>query len=250
MGGIVIVKQNMAGKKRTNKNSLVYEKIKNMILNNQLKPGTFISENALAEKLGVSRTPVREAVVILAKEGFLEIYNGIGIYVQHITVKDLYDLHKVRLALEVCALETGMNNIPYEKWAALKKEWQSLADIWREIEPEPEKNDTPADIAAKIWQLDVKTHTFSVKSANNKFLTEIFDNVHLKVARYQHLITSMTKNDYNTILQHIEIINAIQEKDLETVSVLLKQHVFGSVKKIIEEVHADETALGDSFPLY
>jgi DNA-binding GntR family transcriptional regulator len=77
-----------------------YEAIKNLLLSGELGPGEALSERALSEQFGVSRTPVREAICMLANDGLLEIVPMRGTFVKQLSVDDLRGIHELRLALE------------------------------------------------------------------------------------------------------------------------------------------------------
>lgn len=214
--------------KGPDKNKMAYESIRNLIVTNELKAGDIITENILAEELGMSRTPIREAIKILAKEGFLEIRNGVGTYVKHITIKEIYDINEVRINLESMALQTAIHNIKQEDLANLINRWVKLKE---HLEANPGIDPL---ITAEIYKLDAETHSFIVGNCDNQFLKEIYADVRFKVERFQRMITVAVKDDLSTVLLHIKILEFIKDGDITAASDLIRNHVFDSLQNIVK----------------
>ena len=93
----------------------VFQQLKNSILAGEFENGAELREIALAKKLGVSRTPVREALRQLEQEGLVEIYPNRGAYVKGITYKDVEDIFRIRARLEVLCAEMAVSSITHEQ---------------------------------------------------------------------------------------------------------------------------------------
>lgn len=219
--------------KSENKNKIAYESIRNLIVTNELKPGEIITENILAEELGMSRTPIREAIKILAKEGFLEIHNGVGTYVKHITAKEILDINEVRTVLESMALQTAINNIKQDDLIALINRWLKLKEY---LEANPGIDPL---VTAEIYKLDAETHSFIVDNCENEFLKEIYNEVGFKVQRFQRMITKAVKDDLSTVLLHIRILESVKAGDVAAASNLIRGHVFDSLQKVLKNNQTD-----------
>lgn len=199
-----------------NLTSIAYETIKNSIINNEIKPGDRLSETIIAETLGMSRTPIREAIKILQSEDLVEVHNGVGIFVKHVTIKDIYELFEVRAALECTALRSAMENITEceinhieEKWIDLK----NRADLGEEIDLD------------KIAHLDSELHSLIVKKCNNSYLIDIMSSIKLKVLRFQRMSAKSLGNEKDTISQHMEILKGMKERDINKLSEVLRIHI-------------------------
>ena len=94
--------------KKTSRAEFAYDTLKRRILDNQLPPGAMLSEVALAQKLNMSRTPIREALKMLMRDDLVEIRDGVGTFVKSATQKDIEDAYAVRQALEVLAARTAI----------------------------------------------------------------------------------------------------------------------------------------------
>ncbi len=217
-----------AESKAPSKNRIAYERIKEMIVENRLQTGQIISENLLALELNMSRTPIREAIRILCKDGFLEIHNGVGIYVKHITVKEINDLNEVRVMLETMALTTAVNKIKADDIEKLLTEWYALRQ-----KLQTQGGQADAQITAEIYRVDARTHLLIVDHADNEYVRELYEDVRLKVQRFQRMITNAFNDDLQTIDMHIQLLQYVQNKDIDRAVAMLRQYIFDSLQVTI-----------------
>ena len=193
-----------------------YVKLKNAILLNHFKSGRWLSGSKLAKAFNMSRTPVREALNILEREGFVEIRNGLGVAVKEVTEKDIHELIEVRLALECSALESsGFSPDPGEL-EQLEKGWQVLQHKWR--------RDQLSDLE-EVMTLDYATHDFLVASSRNGHLVDIIKNISAHIRRVQFLsVTALNEVD-KTIQQHLDLLAAVKNHDIPNALILLREHI-------------------------
>ena len=116
-----------------NKKTAVYLKIKEGIINGTLAPGLPINENNFARELAVSKTPVRESLRQLEREGLVENIPGRGSAVSHITFQDIRDIFETREIIECGAVKRAALIRNEEEVRAKKKEFYQYADKWAEI---------------------------------------------------------------------------------------------------------------------
>lgn len=205
-------------KKNKNRNltSIAYDTIKDSIINNDIKPGDCLSENSIAQILGMSRTPIREAIKVLASEGLVEIHNGIGIFVKHVTAKEIHELFEVRAALECTALSSSLKYITDDEISNIEKEW---LELMRKVD-EGEKIDL--DI---ITEYDNRMHSLIIDKCDNEYLKEIMNGIRLKITRFQRMSARALGNEKETINQHLEILNYMKKKDKEKLLKVLRVHI-------------------------
>lgn len=118
----------LEAKHKVNLSEKAYDEIKDAICKGKVMPGDILSESQLASQLGMSRTPVREALRMLATENFVEVKNGIGAYVKSLSSKDMEDLYEVRCLLEVQAIKTSIYRITNDEIDAFERHFQALLD--------------------------------------------------------------------------------------------------------------------------
>jgi Transcriptional regulators len=195
-----------------------YMAIKDDIMFNRIKAGECLSGCRLARKLNMSRTPVREAISILENEGFVEIHNGVGIFVKEITEKDIMELVEVRTALECSALESSTLNLDRAGLEKLLSAWEKMqTDFLAGVTPDLEE----------IMTLDYETHDFLVACSRNSYLIELTQNVAVRFKRMQYLSVMALGDVLETIEQHLVLLRRIQDGSLEEAVRLLKVHIKG-----------------------
>lgn len=182
---------------------VVFNTLRKAILRGELKPGERLMEIALANRLGVSRTPVREAIRMLEQEGLVIMIPRKGAQVAQITMKDLNDVLEVRLGLEELAMQFACKRITQEEIGEMK---QALEEIERLQEAE--------DVTA-LAEADVAFHDIIYKATDNKRLNQIINNVREQMYRYrvEYLKDSRTRG--TLLKEHREIYEAVAGRDEE-----------------------------------
>ena len=177
---------------------VVFENLRSAILEGKLKSGQRLMEVQLAEQLGVSRTPVREAIRKLELEGLVVMLPRKGAYVANISVKDLMDVLEIRASLE------GLG-------ASLAAERRTEEDIknLEEIEEEFEQAVITQDIDM-LLKKDIEFHECIFKAANNKKL-EMINSLWEQVQRFRITYVSDSNASLSLIDEHRIILNAIKE---------------------------------------
>lgn len=205
-----------------------YEQIKEAIVTAKFKPGDSLSENMLASVLGMSRTPVREALRELAREDLVEILPGRGVFVKDISLKELKDVYEIRAVLECLAARTAIVNIGDDEIAAMKEAWQSIL----------EQNRREEIAWDKISNLDNLFHRMIVDKSDNASLREIMGPVNQKILRYQLLAAQSLGDVEDTVRQHLGIIDLLEARDAEKLLPALVLHIEEAVRNIIlKEIH-------------
>ena len=176
-----------------------FENLRRSILEGKLKSGQRLMEVQLAEQLGVSRTPVREAIRKLELEGLVVMLPRKGAYVANISVKDLMDVLEIRASLE------GLG-------ASLAAERRTEEDIknLEEIEEEFEQAVITQDIDM-LLKKDIEFHECIFKAANNKKLEKMINTLWEQVQRFRITYVSDSNASLSLIDEHRIILNAIKE---------------------------------------
>jgi GntR family transcriptional regulator, rspAB operon transcriptional repressor len=203
--------------------SVAYESLRQSIFTNQFKPGDYLSENHLAQSLGMSRTPIREAIRVLANEGLIEVHNGVGIFVKQITAKEISDLFAVRAALECAALPSALELISnaeidaiYQKWLEQKKR----IDLGERVDLD------------YISELDYQLHFLIVDRCSNEFLKQVMSGIRIKIKRYQRMSATLLDDENDQIGQHLEILNYMRRRDLDPLAKVLREHIRRAAENI------------------
>src|ERR1700754_1418039 len=179
---------------RTTSRRTVYETLRRKVLNLELPPGTALSENELAAQLGVSRTPVRESLILLAEEGLVQVFPQVGSFVSRIDPIRVADAQFLREAVELASLE----DLPA----------QLDPDIVRELRENLAEQRRPGLDIEGFFALDEAFHHALLRLAghSNAWTTVVSAKGHL--ARARRLGLQATAPQAFTD-QHVEIFDAV-----------------------------------------
>ncbi|MCR5388860.1 MAG: GntR family transcriptional regulator [Lachnospiraceae bacterium] len=199
---------------------VVFNALREAILRGDLKPGERLMELQLAAKLGVSRTPIREAIRMLEQEGLAVTIPRKGAMVAGMTQKEMQDVLVIRKALEVLAAVLATENIKKEDFDELKK-------LMHDFEVVLKSNDLK-----KIAQADIDFHDFIYKAAGNDKLLAMLGNLREQIYRYR---IEYLKDDsrYDEIIkEHEAIFAALSSGDRSKVAAAVGLHIDNQTKAI------------------
>ena len=192
---------------------VVFEYLRNAILNGTLKPGERLMEINLAEQLGVSRTPVREAIRKLEKERFVEMIPRKGAYVANLTARDILEVLEIRIVLEGFASKLAAERMTEE-------DVLDLEAILKEFNQALEGLDRP-----EMIRRDNEFHNKIYSAAKNNKLVEIVKELHDQFQRFR-LIFFNEYDDYNDLqVWHQNILEAIKNRDGNKAKECAEYHV-------------------------
>lgn len=180
---------------------VVFQTLRQAILRGELKPGERLMEIHLAQKLGVSRTPVREAIRMLELEGLVTMIPRKGAVVAEITVKDLEDVLEVRMALEELAVKHVCSMITGEQITELRR-------LAREFVKTLRGNDVGA-----CAQADMEFHEAIYTATGNRRLVQILNNLREQMYRYRMEYLKDKQSHSQLVKEHEEIISALEQRD-------------------------------------
>lgn len=195
----------------------VYEILKEMIISGKLKYNERIEEDNLASSLNVSRTPVREAINKLEQEGWINIIPRRGIFVSNVSLKEINDIFQVRINIEPTIVQMGFNNLSLAEFKILKEKFAGFLD--RQLSSEEVK---------ELDRLDNDLHLTILRGCNNNFLIKMMENVYEHNMRLRNQSIQTDKRRNSATEEHIELINAVLEKDLDKAVEMTKFHIIKS----------------------
>jgi len=200
----------------------VFNKIREDILGGVYKENDELRENTLANELGVSRTPVREALRNLEIEGLVSIIPNRGAYVTGISEKDIRDIYIIRSYLEgLCA-----------KWACQYITQQQLDEMDETIYLSTfHARRSHFD---QLLDLDNKFHDLIYKASGSKMLNHVLTDFHHYVERVRKVSISRKDRAMRTIKEHEAILEAIRKRDGDLAETLAHEHMMQTIKNINE----------------
>lgn len=203
---------------------VVFNTLRHAILKGELEPGERLMEIALAQKLGVSRTPIREAIRKLELEGLVVMVPRKGAEVADITEKDLRDVLEVRTALEELSIELAMKNMTDGDYENLKKASEGFA------------KDSEGDDLIKIAEADVAFHEIIYMATGNKRLIQMINNLREQMYRYRLEYIKDKSTHARLVEEHEKIIEAMQKQDVNAAKAAIKLHVENQEENILQSI--------------
>lgn len=194
------------------KSDISYKKIKEMIISGEIDKNTHISLKIMAEKLGVSKSPVREAFHRLQNDGLVEIFPAQGVFIKKLSFDEAINIYDVRIALESYVLESVFPSI---KTDDIKK----LKDNLKNQKIALEDND-----AGKFMQYDNEMHSYFFILYSNVVFLEIFRSLRIRILRagIQALMSGAMLDSYK---DHVAIIDSLEKRDMNKAIKNLKKHL-------------------------
>ena len=182
---------------------IVYQELKTQIMTGSIKPGTRIMEVEIAEEMGVSRTPIREAIRKLEKEGFVTIEPRKGVYAADLSVYDMVEALEVRQTLEGLAAGLAAERITDEQREALIE----CTENFNKAVAEENSQD--------MIHFDTKLHHLIVEASDNKVLVDMVSRLQELVLRFRYLYFSDFKRSSAMPEEHKQIVDAVCSGDAE-----------------------------------
>lgn len=197
---------------------MVYEKIKDMILNDVLKPGDKIKQESIAAQLGVSRTPLHKAFQMLENEYLVESIPRRGIFVKKINLTQVCDVFECREGLEAIAARRVARNHTREELSILKSYFESYLNI------------PPEDINPHDYQIaDREFHNTMLQLSGNQIIMNLDVLGNILVRSY---MKGLIRKPQDTLVEHIAILEAIEKRDEELAERLVKEHLRKSYEEL------------------
>jgi len=176
-----------------------YYSIRELIVTLELAPGSIVSERDLQDRLGVGRTPVREALQRLEGERLVEVYPRRGIFVSNVNVLDLAVLSEVRRTLEGFAARLAAER----STAADREETIALIGELRELEAAADER--------RLIDLDQRIHRHVYRCAHNAFLEATLDGYYVLTLRIWFLALNRVTRLEDAVKEHLELLEAIRD---------------------------------------
>lgn len=208
---------------------VVFNTLRQAILTGELKPGERLMEIHLANKLGVSRTPIREAIRKLELEGLVTMIPRRGAEVAQITEKSMNDVLEVRRAVDALCVELACERISDEELERLRVACDEFAE---QVKTKDVK---------KIAQADVALHNIIVEATGNQRLISLVNTLSEQMYRYRfEYIKDFTQHE-SLIEEHRVIYESIVKKDKKTAADAAKLHIDNQKKAIIAQIRLEKS---------
>lgn len=202
---------------------VVSEALREAIVRGDLKPGERLMEIQLADELGVSRTPVREAIRRLEMEGFLVMVPRRGTYVADLSIKDISEVFEIRTSLDVLAAGIAVERITEEELEELER---LLVQISEYIDM--------GDME-KVVEADGQFHDVLYRACRNDRLVGIINNLREQFTRFRAVSINYPGRLKNTLEEHRRLVEAIAARDAETAQRYAREHLENAEQTLLND---------------
>ncbi|MBC9784175.1 GntR family transcriptional regulator [Heliobacterium chlorum] len=201
---------------------IVFENLREAIISGILKPGERLMEIQLAEEMGVSRTPVREAIRKLELEGFVVMVPRKGAYVAGISVKDITDVFELRASLEALAAGLAAQRITEEETEQMERLLVKTASYFDE-----EKID-------ELVEVDIDFHDMVYRASRNQRLVQIIGNLREQLRRFRTTSLSHPGRIKEAWEEHSKMVEAIADRNVALAQTLAWEHIENAENSMLE----------------
>jgi DNA-binding GntR family transcriptional regulator len=206
----------------------VVERLRHLILSRQLQPGQKLVQAELAELLGVSRTPIRDALTRLAHEGLVVLSSYRSASVAEFSSSDLEEIFCVRVALERHATYLAVPHLTGEDLDQLEALLQEMADAFR------------CEDSERLWAAHHQFHVTIYAAAHSARLHALVLR-YLELANvYQLMALSLGRGARDPVIEHREILDTVRQGDGEVAAELMRQHLELTTRELSELFHKEE----------
>lgn len=212
---------------------LVFESLREAIIQGRLHPGERLMEIQLAEELGVSRTPVREAIRKLELEGLVLMIPRKGAYVSQISMKDIADVFEIRRALEGLAARLAAERATEEEIERLERALVRISEV-------AEAEDLDGAVA-----LDTDFHEELMAASHNPRLSQMVSNLREQIQRFRLTSLSHPGRVKLAVEEHAKIVDAIAGRDAELAQNLAHEHIENAENSLMEVISQVGLKLGE-----
>jgi DNA-binding GntR family transcriptional regulator len=209
--------------RRTLHDELV-DRVRTLIVEGQLEPGSRIHESDLGRALGVSRTPLREALKVLASEGLIELVPGRGAIVKRLTRKDVREMLDVLIALETLAGRLACRNATAAEIAAL-----------RAIHDEMMKLYAARDRLEYYWR-NQAIHAGIARLSGNALLAAMHQGLQARLRRIRFIGNEEPHKWAGAVAEHEEMIAALEARDDARLAAVIENHLDHTWERVVDKI--------------
>jgi DNA-binding GntR family transcriptional regulator len=206
-----------------------YNGIKLLLITGQYDPQKILSANQLAETLHVSRTPVREALLQLANEGYLIAVGGRGFNVRKFSKKEIQDFFETRKMIECHVVKNLSNRLTADDFTHLEQITEKMARFGS------------LGKATEFLEADKEFHLYLIHRHDNGHLKGIMDNIRNLISTIGHRAVVIEHRFEEVVQEHRHLLKALQEKNSDKAVACMRAHLDVTEKYLIEQTQSSQT---------
>lgn len=207
----------------------VADRMRELIQSGEMEPKARVNEGELTERFGISRTPLREAIKILATEGLLELLPNRGARVASISQVEIEEMLEVIAGLEATAADIACRTVGDAEVAAIERDHEAMVIAWK------------AGDEAEYFRLNRLIHEALMASARNATLSSIYTSLSGRIQRSRYTAHQTPEQWARAVSEHEQMIVLLHARDGVALSRLMREHIRG--KKTVIAENFGETGL-------
>ncbi|MCC0054243.1 MAG: GntR family transcriptional regulator [Rhodobiaceae bacterium] len=207
--------------RRTLHDELV-ERLRALVTQGALKPGEKIPERELCERFGVSRTPMREALKVLAADGLVTLTPNRGATVTQLTIEDLEDVFPVMGALEALAGEIACRNITSREIDRVRDLHERMVRHWQAGELQP------------YFRCNQQIHEAILNATRNATLQATYRSLSTRIMSARYIANMTPERWKKAVAEHVDILAALEARDEGRLAAILRDHLANKLETVRE----------------
>jgi DNA-binding GntR family transcriptional regulator len=206
------------------------ERLREIVVEEDLAAGQKVPERELCERLGVSRTPLREALKVLAVDGLITLIPNRGAVVKQLTRAEIEDLFPVMGALEALSGELACNCITDAEIRRIEKIHNRMVGYF-------ENEDLP-----KYFQCNRKIHEYILEASRNQTLTNQYQSLAIRLRRARYMANMSMARWSRAVQEHEAILSALKKRDGQHLAGILKRHLAEKFEAVLAHMDRKDAA--------
>ncbi len=191
----------------------VVDRMRDLIQSGELEPRARVNESELTERFGISRTPLREAIKILATEGLLELLPNRGARVASLSQAEIEEMIEVIAGLEATAADLACRTITDDEVAAIERDHRSMVTAWKEGEE------------ATYFRLNRAIHEAIMGASRNSVLGSTYASLSGRIQRSRYAVHQTADQWARAVQEHERMIELLRSRDGDALSRLMRAHI-------------------------
>ncbi|GJE18310.1 GntR family transcriptional regulator [Methylobacterium marchantiae] len=204
----------------------VVDRMRDLIQSGELEPRARVNESELTERFGISRTPLREAIKILATEGLLELLPNRGARVASLSQAEIEEMIEVIAGLEATAADLACRTISDEEIAVIERDHHSMVKAWKDGEE------------ATYFRLNRAIHEAIMAASRNSVLGAIYASLSGRIQRSRYAVHQTAEQWSRAVSEHERMIELLHARDGEALAALIRAHIRSKTPVIAENFGA------------
>ena len=205
------------------------ELLRGLITGGELAPGEKIPEQRLCERFGVSRTPLREALKVLASEGIVTLRPNSGAVVSALTLEELDEVFPVMGALEALSGEIACRRITDAEVAAIRSLHEEMVEYWRKGELQP------------YFRLNQQIHVAILEATRNETLKSLYRSLAGRLMTARYIANMSTERWAEAVTEHEAILQCLSDRDGKKLADVLKRHLAKKLETVKDWLRSQGT---------